>query len=303
MAEPCPRCGAERDPIGRCPSCGFEPEHPGVLGSYREAGGRLVRHPRLLAPFLAPTVVLFLTQGALLRFGEAGQVASGPQAVAGLIAMFLQIAWYLIALGVVTPVAVDPQEPFPWPERSLLEASVGGAGFVTAPWVLIAAVLVFGPTGAWGALGLLASVVLAMAAVVVAGRAVGLPVEAAVSHREGRGLLRAGNRRAREMGGLGLVFLGLLALMALSLVPGIVQGLRLARPSPWLWLVLGTFATWLIGAWIGVAVALGLTGAEAGRRERFTCPRCGEEAVAERGRARCACGLEGPYCEAPAQPR
>lgn len=296
MREPCPRCGADRPALGACPSCGYQPQHPGVLGSYGEAARRLVDRPSLFVPFLVPTLVLFGTQVLLLEFGQAGDPGVGgpAQAAAGLAALFLQVAWYFVAVGTVAPSARG-EASLGAPDGSVFLASVLGAGIVVAPWSLIASILVVQPAGSLGALALLSAVLLLIAAVFVAGRAVGLPVEAALTDRRGRELVRAGNRRGRENGGLGLVFLALLIFGLLTLLPGVLSGLGLIEASRWTLLSVGAVTSWLLGAWIGTAIAIGLIGEEHGIEARFTCPACGREAIVEDGRARCECGLEGPY--------
>lgn len=297
MREDCPRCGAERSTAGSCPECGYAPPHPGVLGAYRRALGRLAERPSLALPYLAPAIVLAAVQSLLLVTGERSTGLGGPaEAAAALGALFLEVAWYLAALGASVRAATS-DAALELPSGGVVRAAIAGAGLVTLPWVLVAAILVVQPTGALGAIGLLASVLLLIAAVFLAGRAVGLPVEAALHQLPGLAVVTQGSRRARDNGGLGLVFLAMLLLATIPFVPGLLDGLDLLEVGPWTLLSAGSLISWLLGAWIGTAIAIGLVGRSEGPETTFDCPACGRRVEVEGGRAACKCGLEGPFYE------
>lgn len=302
MRDPCPRCGAHRPPVGACPDCGYEAPHPGVLGAYKRAAGLLVDRPALLLPYLVPTAILAGVQTLLVASGvpQAGgtTLAESGAVLAGL---FVTVAWYLAVVGGLAPAAAR-SAPIGLPGGPVVRGALVGAGIVTAPWIALVGVQQFAPSGGLAAVALLASLVLLVGAVGAAGRAVGLPVEAGLHGRDGRQLVRQGNRRARENGGLGLVFLGLVLSGLLPLVPGVVLGLGLADPNRWLLGAAGAGVLWLVGAWVGTAIGVGLAGRTEGPEATFACPACGEQATVEDGRARCECGLEGPYYEAPTRP-
>lgn len=298
MRDPCPRCGAARPSVGACPECGFEPEHPGVLASYARSVGILARTPRLLAVFLVPVLVLFLVQGLLFYVG--GDVAREGLTLAGAVAgtsgLFLQVTWYLLAVALAVPIVVE--EDASWrPTGSMVRGAMAGAGLITLPWALIAAVLVVEPEGSWGAVGLLSAVFLVVGSLFAAGRAVGMPVEGALRGGSGASVVRGGSRRGRENGGLGLVFLAvcMFALVPLSL--GIASAVGVIELGAGLLMPVWGVTAWVLGSWIGVALVVGLVGKDPEAESTFECPACGREAVAKRGRARCRCGLEGAFYE------
>lgn len=302
MREACPRCGAERPSSGTCPECGYAPEHPGVLGAYRRALGRLGQRPSLALPYLAPALVLAAVQSLLLATGERSTGLGGaPEAAAALGALFLEVAWYLAALGASVHAATS-DGPLELPSGGVVRGAIAGAGLVTLPWALVATILVAQPTGALGAIGLLAAVLLLISAVFLAGRAVGLPVEAALHDPPGMALVTQGSQRARDNGGLGLVFLAMLLLATIPFVPGLLDGLDLVQIGPWTLLAAGSLISWLLGSWIGTAIAIGLVGRTEGPETVFECPACGRTVEVEGGRAACACGLEGPFYEGSTAP-
>lgn len=291
----CPRCGSQRPVLGPCPECGYEDPHPGVLGAYREALDVLRRRPGLLVPFLVPVAVLLATQGLLTTVEGTTQVATPREVAAGLTALFLQAGWYFLVLGAIVPAVRGTEGASLVPEGPVYVAAAQGALLVVAPWALLAGILLLQPAGGLGALALVASLVLLISTIVAAGRAVGLPVEAALSGAHGLALFRQGNRRARENGGLGLAFLALLALAVAFAGPAIAIRVLAGQASTVLMVALGSVTSWLVGAWAGAAMAIGLAGGSQVVQETFACPRCGGEARAQAGRARCECGLEGPY--------
>lgn len=298
MREACPRCGAQRPSLGACPECGYEDPHPGVLGSYRRAFGELVARPSLLVPFLAPTLLIVALR--LVTFlGASNGTAQGTvlEGLAGVVVLFLGLTWYFVAAASVVPSREQGRPEMP--AGPTYVASAAAAGLVALP--LLGFVLLVGLVGpaSLGALGLLGSILLLFAALVLAGRAVGLPVEAALSGDWGLSTLSAGNERARERGGLGLVFLALLLLVPLALAGPIVQAVL---PEPWagaVVLAVTVLGLTVVGAWAGLAFAIGLAGGDVGVEATFECPACGETARVEGGRARCECGLEGPYYPGP----
>lgn len=295
MPDPCPRCGADRRAVGPCPECGYEPAHPGVLGAYREALGRIRERPSLLLPFAIPAALLLGAEAVLAATPGGATARTGGQALATVLAGLLVTTWYMEALALATA-GLERGGTFPtWPSPSVHRASVAAALVVVAPWAAVVALVAWSPSGTLGGLALLAVFVLLVLAVFATGRAVGLPVEAALARDGDRGVLGAGNRRARENGGLGLVFLGFLVLALPSLALGIAEGLELVTLAPSLSMGIRGVVRWGLGAWIGVAVAVGLVGAQPTPERSFTCPVCGADAVVEGGRARCECGLEGPY--------
>lgn len=293
MRGDCPRCGSRRPTLGPCPECGYEEPHPGVLGSYRRALARLREDPRLLVPFLLPTLLLVGLRALLYVGGGVGDRGGLVEGLAGVVVFALGLGWYLAAVGSVVPGRERGGPSVP--EGPVYVASAVGAGAVAAPiagFVLL--VELQGPANV-GAIGLVASVLLLLSSLVAAGRATGLPVEAALSQRWSRETLQRANRRGRENGGLGLVFLAFLMLVPLVVLPPLA---RLALAPPWAdlaALVVGLVGLTVVGALVGVAVAVALSGGAA-VVESFACPRCGAEARAEGGRAECGeCGLEGPY--------
>lgn len=296
--EPCPRCGAERPGLGACPECGYEDPHPGVLGAYRQAAGRLREQPSLFWPFVLPTLVLVGLRVLLFLGGDLGGQASGTadvvEGLAGVLVFALGLAWYFAAIGSVVPARQEGRPRVP--EGPVYVASALGAAIVASP--LAGFVLLVGLTGPanLNALGLVGAVLLLLASLVAAGRAVGAPVEAALSGDWSWATLRQASRRGRERGGLGLVFLAFLALVPLVVLPGLAS---LVLADPWagyLQLAASVVGLVLVGAWTGVAVAIGLSGGLEGVQRSFACPRCRAEAHVEGGRGRCPeCGLEGPY--------
>lgn len=295
MDEPCPRCGTERDPIEDCPECGYEPDHPGVLGAYRRAAASLLERPSLAVPFLLPAALLF---GAETVFSAAPTdgLPPGIEAAATIAALLVVITWYLEAIALTTSALARGGFP-DWPSPGVHRASLTGAVIVTAPWAAVVGLVAWSPQGALGGIALLGVFVLLIAGVFATGRAVGLPVEAALGQTDGRRLLSDGNRRAREMGGLGLVFLGFLLLVLPGIGFAVVQALEVVQLSPGVDAGLRALVRWILGSWIGTAIALGLGGTGEVTRT-FTCPACGQEATLQSGRARCSCGIEGPFYEA-----
>lgn len=295
MAEPCPRCGTERDPVEDCPECGYEPDHPGVLGAYRRAAARLIKRPSLAVPFLLPAALLF---GAETVFSAAptDTLSPGIEAAATVGALLVVITWYLEAIALTTSALARGGFP-DWPSPGVHEASLTGAVVVTAPWAAVVGLVAWSPQGALGGIALLGVFVLLIAGVFATGRAVGLPVEAALGQGDGRRLLADGNRRAREMGGLGLVFLGFLLLVLPGIGFAVLQALEIVQLSAGVDAGLRAVVRWILGSWIGTALALGLGGTGDVTRT-FTCPACGREATLQSGRARCSCGIEGPFYEA-----
>ncbi len=298
MRDPCPRCGAERPSVGACPACGFQPEHPGVLASYARAVGELVEKPRAFVVFLVPVLVLLSVQALLFVVGDP--VPEGglgvPGAVAGVAGFFLQVVWYLLAVAVVVPV-IREGVPLGLPSGSMVGGAVAGALVVVAPWALISAILVTQQGGAWGAMGLLSAAFLLVASLFLAGRAVGMPVEGALHERSLPGVVGAGSRRGRENGGLGLVFLAVLMFALVPLSLGVASALGGVELEPGLLVPVWGVSAWVLGAWIGAALSIGLVGEDPEAELVFTCPRCGGQAVVRSGRARCACGIEGPFYE------
>lgn len=298
--DPCPRCGAQRPSLGACPECGYEDPHPGVLGSFSDAVDELRDRPRLFLPFLIPTVVLVATQALLsLVEGSGTQTVRVSEVAAGLTALFLQAGWYFVILGAIVPAVTGQRGSPEVPGGPVYVGAAQGALLVVAPWALLAAILLNQPSGALGALALLASIVLLISTVVAAGRAIGIPVEAALTGASGLDLFKRGNRRARENGGLGLAFLALMSLVVAFAGPALCIAAGLGRPSPITMLVLGSVSSWFVGTWAGLAFAIGLSGGDVGVEATFDCPACGQEARVEGGRARCECGLEGPYYSGP----
>lgn len=289
--EPCPRCGSQRPALGSCPACGYEDPHPGVLGAYRQALGDLVSHPSILLPFLLPTLLMLGLRALLYVGGDLGTRGDVVEGLAGVLVLYLGMSWYMAAIGSVKDLEQGPTMP----GGPVYVASAIGAALVTAP--LAGFVLLVGLQGPEnvGALGLTAAILLLLGSLVAAGRAVGLPVEAAVSGSWSLPTLKRANRRGRENGGLGLVFLAFLLLVPLVVLPPILQAFV---PDPWAGygqLALSLAGLTLVGAWTGRAIAIGLLGGVGVVEEGFACPRCGAEAHVEGGRATCACGLEGPY--------
>lgn len=296
--EPCPRCGAERPGLGACPSCGYEDPHPGVLGAYRQALGRLREQPSLIVPFVLPTLVLVGLRALLFVGGDVGSGAEGTadvvEGLAGVLVLFLGMGWYLAAIGSVVPAREEGGPSVP--EGPVYVASAVGAALVAAP--LAGFVLLVGLTGPANldAFGLVGAVLLLLGSLVAAGRAVGAPVQAALSGDWSWATLRQASERGRENGGLGLVFLAFLMLVPLVVVPA-VTSIVLSDPlAGYVQLALTVLGLVLVGAWTGLAVAIGLSGGLAGVQRRFACPYCQAEAVVEGGRGRCPeCGLEGPF--------
>lgn len=299
MREACPRCGAERGHLAACPECGYEPEHPGVLGAYGDAARRIVQQPLLLLPFLVPALVLAGAEALLLQFGGTGTsgVNAPAHALGGLVALFLPVAWYLTTVGIIVP-AVQEMGGLAWPSGPTIFGGILGGLLVISPWALILSLLVIQAGGALGAMALLAIVLLLISAIFVAGRAVGIPVEAALNSRTGMSLFREGNRRGRENGGLGLVFLAVLAIGVVTFSAALLgEFVFTGLPDRLLFLMVAV-VRWPLGAWIGVAFAIGLVGIAEDATRRITCPACGQQATVKGGRARCECGLEGPYYSA-----
>lgn len=293
--EACPRCGAERPVLGPCPECGYEDPHPGVLGAFRQAAAQLRAQPLLFFVFLIPVAVLLVTQALLTGIESPEGVTRPGEVAAGLTALFLQAGWYFVVVGAITPRVTGDGEASLVPEGPVYVAAAQGAALVVAPWALLATILLVQPAGSLGALALVASLLLLISTVVALGRAVGLPVEAALTGASGLDVFKRGNERARENGGLGTAFLGVLGLGAAFVVPALALTLTIGRPSSLTMIAIGSATSWLVGSWVGVAIAIGLSGGQTISRS-FACPRCGEQAEAEAGRARCTgCGIEGPY--------
>lgn len=239
--------------------------------------------------------MLLVTQ-ALLTLVEGGpRVATPAEVAGGLTALFLQAGWYFATLGAIVPSVAGSAESIQAPSGPVYVGAAQAALLLVAPWALLAGILLVRPAGALGAIALLASVVLLISTVVAAGRALGIPVEAALTGARGRELFRQGNDRARENGGLGVAFLGLLVLVVAFAVPVLALTFGLGRSSPLLAVALGAISSWLIGTWIAVAAAISLGGGATGLQTTFTCPACGSTARAQGGMARCECGLEGPF--------
>lgn len=290
----CPRCGQTWDGFDACASCGYAPEHPGVLGAFRRASGSLTETPGLLALYLVP---LLLLVGAQLALGDASgreELEDLGVALATLAALFLHAWWFLIAVATSTRWIVE--EAGRWvPPPGVVAPCALAAALSLVPWALMTALVAWAPPGGLGAVAQLGVLVLLFVAIAVMGRMIGVPVEAGLGASSTRQALSGGNRRARENGGVGVVFLflvgaGLLLVgMAIAAVAGLVTwslGTRLAVVS----LVL-----WGLEAWTGTAAVHALT-TGTGPERTVTCPRCGQEASAQGGRAACpACGLEGAF--------
>lgn len=290
--EPCPRCGSERPTLGPCPECGYEDPHPGVLGSYRQAIGEIVAEPKLLVPFLFPTLLLFGLRGLIFVGGGFGQASDLVEGLADVLTLYLGMSWYFAAIGSVT---TRPGGGPEMPAGPVYVASGIGAAFVAAPITGFVLLVGLQGPGNLGAIGLVATILLLLSSLVAAGRSIGLPVEAAISDTWSWPTLKHANERGRENGGLGLVFLAVLMLIPLVIVPALTP---LVAPEPWAGyaqLVVSFIGLTFVGAWTGLAAAIGLSGGDGGIQEEFTCPRCGKQAHAQAGRARCECGLEGPY--------
>ncbi|MDX1610957.1 MAG: hypothetical protein R3185_01225 [Candidatus Thermoplasmatota archaeon] len=300
MAVTCPRCQSPWEEVGPCPSCGFEPEHPGVLGSIARGAGMLARSPVLLLPYLIPVGLLLLAQRALtgpLSRAQGNPVIEGIVLVVGLT---IHLWWLLVAIG-TTARARLRDDAVTWPSAAMVQACALAAGLVALPLSLLALAIQAEPTGALGAVAGLGGFALLVVVVVALGRSVGVPVQTTLTPGE-RALdqVRKGNGLARENGGLGFIFLFLLAvgtvvfLQAVASVAGVLPAGSLASQSASLGLL------WLLEAMLGASVAHGLV-LRSSRSTTFTCPRCGSEAVAQGGRARCTCGLAGPFYPGAAQ--
>lgn len=296
--EVCPRCGSQRPVLGPCPECGWEDPHPGVLGAYRQAAGRLRERPGLVVPFALPTLLLLGLRGLLYLGGDLGTATGSEpdliEGLAGVLVLYLGVAWYFAAVGSIVPAREDGGARVP--EGPVYVASALGAALVAAP--IAGFVLLVGLVGPANldAFGLVGSVLLLLGSLVAAGRAVGLPVEAALSNTWSGQTVRQANERGRENGGLGLVFLAFLMLVPLAILPPLASAVLADPWGGYLQLVVTLVGLTLVGAWTGLAIALGLSGGLPNVESRFTCPRCEGEAVAQGGRATCArCGLEGPF--------
>jgi predicted RNA-binding Zn-ribbon protein involved in translation (DUF1610 family) len=294
----CPRCGAERPVLGPCPECGFEDPHPGVLGAYRQAARRIREEPSLVLPFVLPTLLLLGLRGLLYVGGEVGTAPAGePDVVEGLIGvlvLYLGMSWYFAALGSLVPARQQGRPRVP--EGPVYVGSAVAAAAVAAP--IAGVVLLVGIPGPenLNAFGLVGAVLLLLGSMVAAGRSVGLPVETALSGDWSWTAVKRANRRGRENGGLGLVFLAFLMLVPLVVVPALANLLAPPALAGPLQLVVTVLGLTLVGAWTGTAIAIGQAGELAGATRTFECPRCGATARVEGGRARCqSCQLEGPF--------
>jgi len=294
--EACPRCGAERPVLGPCPACGYEDPHPGVLGAYRQAAARVREEPRLIVPFLLPT--LWLVGLRALSYAGGG-LSGGAEAtllagLADVLVLYLGVTWYFAAVGSVVPARSEGGPEVP--EGPVYVASALGGAIVAAP--IAAFVLVVGLAGPenLSAYGLVGAVLLLLGSLVAAGRAAGLPVEAALSKRWSWETFKHANERGREHGGLGLLFLAFLMLVPLVVVPALANLLAPPALAGPLQLVVTVLGLTLVGAWTGTAIAIGQAGELAGTTRTFECPRCGATARVESGRARCeGCQIEGPF--------
>jgi len=265
-----------------------------VLGSYKEAFGRIVDQPSLLAPFVVPTLLVAFLRLAV--FSGVDPNAQGRQvdlAVYGLVVLFLGVTWYFVAVGSIVP---RSNRSVPrMPGGSVYLASTQAALIVIAPLAAFVGLMTLQPPEQLGGLGLLAAVTLLLAALVVSGRAIGIPVEAAVRGSSGFEAVSRGNARGRERGGLGLTFLALLMLVAVS-VAAQLAGTVFAPPVLGaVQVALALVGVTVVGAWVGVAAAIALAGGEHAIADAFECPRCGGTARVEGSTATCECGLEGPY--------
>lgn len=289
----CPRCGASWTGLEPCPECGYAPEHPGVLGSFPRGARTLAKAPGLWLAYLVPVALLLLV-GSVLQ-GPPGQATALSLGDAGVLltVVFLHAWWFFIAVGTTTQVVVDETSPR-LPSGLLVNASALAAVIVILPWLAITGGMVWAPGGALGGVVQLAVVVLLILTLLVMGRAVGIPVAAVLGAPSASQAVSEGNRRAKENGGLGFAFLfAMAALVALFLVT--LLGLTDQIPLP-SWGRAGVFSVVLVGieAWVGASLVHGLVAGD-GPEHTFTCPRCGDQATAQGGRATCACGLDGPY--------
>ncbi len=289
----CPRCGEAWQALEPCPSCGYAPEHPGILGAYRQALGTLADRPGLLVGFALPVGLLLVGQVALVGLEPGLEVGYPLVALASLAVLFLHTWWFYLVLAGTTA-ALHREDPAGQVALSSLAPSALAAGLAWLPWLVVTGLLLWSPQGALGAVAQLATFILLIVALWVMGRAVGVPVVAGLGTGDPRQAVEQGNRRGRERGGLGVVvlfvcMLGLLLVVSATLVvAGVVQAPLWARRTGF------AVALWLLEAWAGVAAVHALAQGQ-GAARTFTCPRCGETAEAQGGRAACACGLEGPF--------
>lgn len=264
-----------------------------MLGAYREALGRLREHPQLLFAFLLPTLLLVGLRALLYVGGSLSGMSELVEGLAGVLVLYLGMGWYNAAIGSIVPARSKggPQVP----EGPVYLASAIAAAMVAAP--LAAFVLLVGLQGPenMGAFGLMGSVLLLLGSLVAAGRSVGLPVEASLSGTWGVRTLKRGNQRAREQGGLGLVFLAFLLLVPLVLVGPLTQTLLPGTWPAYAQLAITLLGLTFVGAWAGMAIAIALSGGAVTIVREFACPQCGATASAQQGQARCECGLEGPF--------
>ncbi len=293
-ADACPRCGADRFGEEACPSCGYEAAHPGVLGAFAQGARTVAKHPAVLVAFLAPVVVFALTRAAVLQFDADPASASPSLLVAELLAGLLQLTWFHLAVAAVTPIVLSRATRPCWPTGAASLACVAAASIQMAPIAVLAGLLLVPQEGAVGAVALLGVPILALVAFWLAGRMVAVPVEAAMTTSTTRQAVARGNRRGKENGGLGLVFLASLVLILLPLSLAVIRATAAIQLSPWTVLAVASLLTWPLGAWLGTSFVHGLAGRGEGEAIAFQCPRCGEQAIGRQGRARCACGLEGP---------
>lgn len=289
----CPRCGAGWTGLEPCPECGYAPEHPGVLGSFPRGARTLAKHPGLTVAYLIPVALLFLV-GVVLQ-DPADQRLALTVADAGVVlaVLFLHAWWFFIAVGLTAEAVVHERAPG-LPSGRVVESSALAGLLVIVPWAAVTGGMVWAPGGALGGVVQLGVVVLLISTLVVMGRAVGLPVAAVLGARSAGQVAKQGNQRAKENGGLGFAFLFAMgAVAALLLVALLGLTGRVAVPP---WAQAGLFSVLLVvlEAWVGASLVHGLIAGE-GPTRTFTCPRCGDQATAQGGRATCGCGLEGPY--------
>ncbi len=289
----CPRCGTGWTGLEPCPECGYAPEHPGVLGSFPRGARTLAKHPGLAIAYLVPVVLLVLAGVVLQDPGDQRLALTVADAGVVLAVLFLHAWWFFIAVGLTAEAVVHEHAPG-LPSGPVIHSSALASLLVVLPWAAVTGGMVWSPAGALGGVVQLVVVVLLIATLVVMGRAVGLPVAAVLGARSAGQAARHGNRRAKENGGLGFAFLftmGAVAALLLVTVLGLTD--QIALPA---WGQAGLFSVLLLGleAWVGASLVHGLIAGE-GPTRTFTCPRCGDQATAQGGRATCGCGLEGAY--------
>ncbi len=264
-----------------------------MLGSFPRGARTLARHPGLFLAYVVPVVLLLLVGSVLQGSGDQATALTLADAGVVLAVLFLHAWWYFIAVGATTEAVVHESSPG-LPSGPLVSAAALAGILVILPWLVITVGMVWAPGGGLGGIVQLVVVVLLILSLWVMGRTVGIPVAAVLGASSPAQAAREGNRRAKENGGLGFAFLfamGALAALLLVTLLGVAD--PLALPA-WSRAALFSLSLFGIEAWVGASLVHGLVAGD-GPQRTFTCPRCGQEATAQGGRASCPCGLEGPY--------